>query len=127
MLDSDYVRAEPQKPAPEIPVRVFLKSQLMAALRQRSRPIIIEDCDLALPFTRMLRARELRLRVVGGIVADAMSFAINRYYGADIEACWYIGQYVLPGNVQRVILKPKALPLRTLGVSVPERSLLRLQ
>ena len=47
--------------------------------------------------------------------------------GADIEACWYIGQYVLPGNVQRVILKPKALPLRTLGVSVPERSLLRLQ
>ena len=33
------------------------------ALRQHARPIIIEDPDLALPFTRMLRARELRLAV----------------------------------------------------------------
>jgi hypothetical protein len=44
-----------------------------------------------------------------------MSYAINRYYSAHVEAHWYIGQYVLPGNVQRIILKPKALPLRTLG------------
>ena len=29
---------------------------------------------------------------------------------ADIEAHWHIGHYVLPGNVQKVILKPKALP-----------------
>src|ERR1700737_2771827 len=115
MLESDYTHANSPKPAPEGPVRVFLKSQLMAALRQHSRPIIIEDLDLALPFIRMLRARELRLRAVGGLVAEAMSYAINRYYSAHVEAHWYIGQYVLPGNVQRIILKPKALPLRTLG------------
>ena len=115
MLESDYTHANSPKPAPEVPVRVFLKSQLMAALRQHSRPIIIEDLDLALPFIRMLRARELRLRAVGGLVAEAMSYAINRYYSTHVEAHWYIGQYVLPGNVQRIILKPKALPLRTLG------------
>ncbi|HJY90338.1 MAG TPA: hypothetical protein VJ255_08665 [Candidatus Acidoferrum sp.] len=111
MLESDYTHANSPKPAPEVPVRVFLKSQLMAALRQHSRPIIIEDLDLALPFIRMLRARELRLRAVGGLVAEAMSYASS----AHVEAHWYIGQYVLPGNVQRIILKPKALPLRTLG------------
>jgi hypothetical protein len=81
-------------------VRVFLRSQLMAALRQHARPIVIEDPDPALPFTRMLRARELRL---GGLVAEAMSYAISRHYNAKVEAHWYIGQYVLPGNVQRII------------------------
>ena len=69
MLESDYTHAESPKPPPEVPVRVFLKSQLMAALRQHSRPIIIEDPDLALPFTRMLRARELRLKSVGGTLS----------------------------------------------------------
>ena len=87
-----------------------------------ARPIIIEDPDLALPFTRMLRARELRLRTVGGLVAEAMSYAISRYYRADIEAHWYIGQYVLPGNVPRVILKPKALRLRTLNIAASAAS-----
>ena len=69
MLESDYTHAESPKPPPEVPVRVFLKSQLMAALRQHSRPIIIEDPDLALPFTRMLRARELRRKSVGGALS----------------------------------------------------------
>ena len=102
MLESDYTHAESPKPVPELPVRVFVKSQLIAALRQHSRPIIIEDPDLALPFIRMLRAG---LTVVG----------IRRYYSAEIAAHWHFGQYVLPGNVHRVILKPKALPLPTLG------------
>ena len=57
VLESDYTHAVSPKPLPELPVRVFVKSQLMAALRQHSRPIIIEDPDLALPFIRMLRAR----------------------------------------------------------------------
>ena len=92
MLESDHTHAELSKPAPEVPVRVFLKSQLMAALRQHARPIIIEDPDLALPFTRMLRARELSLRAVGGLVAEAMSYAISRHYSADVEAHWYIGR-----------------------------------
>src|SRR3954447_1065342 len=122
MLESDYTHAESPKPSPEVPVRVFLKSQLMAALRQHSRPIIIEDPDLALPFTRILRARELRLRAVGGVVAEAVSYAIRRSCRADIEAHWYIGQYVLPGNLRRIILKPKALPLRTLGSVVSVHS-----
>ena len=72
MLESDYTHADTSKPPPEVPIRIFLKSQLMAALRQHARPIIIADPDLALPFTRMLRARELRLRTVGGLVAEAM-------------------------------------------------------
>jgi hypothetical protein len=46
---------------------------LIAALRQRSRPIVIEDPDIALPFIRMLRAR---LPAVG----------IRRYHSAEIEA-----------------------------------------
>ena len=122
MLESDYTHAESPKPAPEFPVRVFLKSQLVAALRQHARPIIIEDPDLALPFTRMLRARELRLRAVGGLVAEAMSYAISRHYHANVEAHWYIGQYVLPGNVQRIILKPKVLRLRTLDADLSAHS-----
>ena len=122
MLESDYTHAESPKPPPEVPVRVFLKSQLMAALRQHSRPIIIEDPDLALPFTRMLRARELRLKSVGGLLAEAMSYAISRHYRDDLEAHWYIGQYVLPGNVQRIILKPKVLRLRTLDADLSAHS-----
>jgi hypothetical protein len=105
MLESDYTHAKSPKRAPELPLRVFNKSQLIAALRQRSRPIVIEDPDLALPFIRMLRAP---LPTVG----------IRRYHGAEIEAHWHIGQYVLPGNMHRVILKPRALPLPTLGLGV---------
>ena len=118
MLESDYTHAVSPKPLPELPVRVFDRSQLMAALRQHSRPIIIEDPDLALPFIRMLRARELSPTAVGGLQAEAMTYAMGRYYGADVEAQWYIGQYMLPGNVQRVILKPKAPPLPRLGSGV---------
>ena len=122
MLESDYTHAKSPKPPREVPVRVFLKSQLMAALRQHSRPIIIEDPDVALPFTRMLRARELRLKSVGEILAEAMSYAISRHYRDDLEAHWYIGQYVLPGNVQRIILKPKVLRLRTLDADLSAHS-----
>ena len=49
-------------------------------------------------------------RPLGGLVAEMMSYAIRRCYGFDIETHWYIGRYVLPGNVQKVILKSKALP-----------------
>ena len=110
MLESSYINAEPPKPPPPVPVRVSLKSQLMAALRQNSRPIVIEDHELARPFARLLRARELRVWAFGALVADTMSYAMRRSYGADIEAHWYIGRYVLPGNVEKVILKPKAPP-----------------
>jgi membrane protein DedA with SNARE-associated domain len=44
---------------------------------------------------------------LGEFVAGTMSYALGRSYGADIEAHWYIARYVLPGNVQKVILKPK--------------------
>ena len=111
MVERYIIHTEPPpKPAPPVPVRVARKSQLIAALRQNARPIVIEDHDLARPFARLLRARELRLWAFGALVADTMSFAMSRSLGADIEAHWYIGHYVLPGNVQKVILKPKALP-----------------
>jgi hypothetical protein len=106
MLESDYIHAASPKPPPPIPVRVSRRSQLTAAL-QRARPIVIEDQELARPFARLLRARQLRLWALGEFVADTMSYAIGRSYGADIEAHWYIARYVLPGNVQKVILKPK--------------------
>jgi hypothetical protein len=112
MLESDYTHAESPKRAPELPLRVFNKSQLIAALRQRSRPIVIEDPDIALPFIRMLRAR---LPAVG----------IRRYHSAEIDVHWHIGQYVLPGNVHRVILKPRARPLPTLGSGVLPHSIPR--
>ena len=105
LLESDYI--QPPKPLPPIPVRVSRRSQLTAALRQHARPIVSEDQGLARPFARLLRARELRLWAVGEFVADTMSHAIGRSYGANIEAHWSVGRYVLPGNVQKVILKPK--------------------
>src|SRR5262245_10320373 len=105
LWESDYI--QPPKPLPPIPVRVSRRSQLTAALRQHARPIVIEDQGLARPFARLLRARELRLWAVGEFVADTMSHAIGRSYGANVEAHWYVGRYVLPGNVQKVILKPK--------------------
>jgi hypothetical protein len=83
---------------------------LRAALRQHKHPIVIEDQDLARPFVRLLRTRDPKLRPLGAFVAEIASYAIRRSYGFDIEAHWYIGGYVLPGNVQKVILKSKALP-----------------
>ena len=88
-MDSDYVPREVPKAQPEMPVRVFLNSQLIAALRQHARPIVIEDQVLARPFVRLLRARDLRLGMVGALLElKGISYAINRYYGADIEAHW---------------------------------------
>jgi hypothetical protein len=110
LLESDYVHAEPPKPPPPIPVRVSRRSQLMTALRQHERPIVIEDQDLARPFVRLLRTRDMKLRPLGALVAEMMSYTIRRCYGSDIENDWYIGGYILPGNVQKVILKSKALP-----------------
>ena len=82
----------------------------MAALQQHERPIVIEDQDLARPFVRLLRTRDMKLRPLGAIVAEMMSYSIRRCYGSDIENDWYIGGYILPGNVQKVILKSKAFP-----------------
>ena len=110
-LETEYVRAETLKPAPPAPVRVSRQSQLRAALRQHERPIVIEDQDLAQPFVRLLRARDMKLRLLGGLVAEMTSYTIRRCYGFDVEDDWYIGGYVLPGNVQKVILKSKALPI----------------
>jgi hypothetical protein len=107
VLESDYIYADRPKTLPPIPLRVSRRSQLRAALRQHATPIVIEDQDLARPFARMLRARELRLWALGELVANTMSHAIGLSYGANIEAHWHVGRYVLPGNVQKVILKPK--------------------
>jgi hypothetical protein len=106
VLIIEYIQAEQPKDPPPKAVRVCRRSQLLAALRQNNRPIIIEDPELARPFTRLLRVRKMRL--VGGLVTDAMAYALRQYYGTDIEERWCIGGYVLPGNAQRVILKPKA-------------------
>jgi hypothetical protein len=106
MFERDYVQADPPKRAP-LPVRVARQSQLIAALRQRVRPIVIEDHELARPFIRLLQARELRLWALGEFVADTMSHSIARCYGTDVEGQWHVGRYVLPGNVEKVILKPK--------------------
>ena len=107
MLESDYIHAASPKPPPPIPVGVSRRSQLTAALRQHARPIVIEDQELAAPFARLLRARELPSLGSSKFVADAMCSAIGRSYGVNIEAHWYMGRYVLPGNVEKVILKPK--------------------
>jgi hypothetical protein len=115
MLESDYIHVQQTKPPPQIPVRVFHRIGIEGCPRQKVRPIVIEDPDLARPFARLLRARTLPLRALGGLVA----YAIGWCYSADIEAHWYIGRYVLPGNLQKVILKPKAPPFLVLGTSSP--------
>jgi hypothetical protein len=83
MLESDYVQAELFKPPPLLPVRVSRKSQLVAALRQRARPIVIENEELARPFARLLEAREF-----GDFIADTISEWIVKFYGTEIEAQW---------------------------------------
>ena len=98
-MPTGYVQAEPPKPAPPVPVRVSRRSQLMAALRQNKHPIVIEDQDLAQPFVRLLRTRDMKTAAARAIVAEIASYAIRRSYGSDIEAHWHIGGYVLPGNV----------------------------
>jgi hypothetical protein len=103
MLKNDYVEAKPIAP---LPVRVSHKSELLAALRQRARSIVIEDQELARPFVRLLRTRELSW-MAGELPTDTMLDWISRTYKTDIKAQWYMGRYVLPGNVQKVILKPK--------------------
>src|SRR5262249_19132401 len=108
MLKSDYVEAKPIAP---LPVRVSHKLELLAALRQRARSIVIEDQELARPFVRLLRARQLLSWAVDELPTD--TDWISRTYGTDIEAQWYMGRYVLPGNVQRVILKPKRVSQET--------------
>ena len=50
--ERSYVQAEPPQTLPPVPVRVSRKSQLMAALRQHARPIVIEDPYLGRPFSR---------------------------------------------------------------------------
>ena len=105
LLERDYSNADPRKSLPPIPVRVSRRSQLIAALRQNERPIVIEDQGLAGPFVRLSRVRELGR--LGEFVANTMSSGIDESYGANVEAYWYVGRYVLPGNVQKVILKPK--------------------
>jgi hypothetical protein len=109
-LVSEYIHAESVKPAPPVLVRVSRRSQLTAALRQHERPIVIENQDLAQPFVRLLRARGMKLRPLGAIVAEMTSYTIRRCYGFDVENDWYIGGYILPGNIQKVILRSKALP-----------------
>ena len=96
-----YIHADPPKSSPPIPVRVSRRSQLTAALRQHARPIVIEDQELAGPFVRLLRARQLRLWGVGEFLANTMSCGIDQSYGANVEADWYVGRYILPGNVWR--------------------------
>jgi hypothetical protein len=107
LLEHHYVYADPPKSLPPMPVRVSRRSQLTAALRQHARLIVIEDQDLAGPFVRLLRARQLRLWGLGEFVANTMSSGIDQSYGANVEAHWYVGGYLLPRNVQKVILKPK--------------------
>ena len=68
-----YIHADPPKSLPPIPVHVSRRSQLTAALRQHARPIVIEDQELAGPFIRLLRARQLRLWGLGEFVANTMS------------------------------------------------------
>ena len=46
--------------------------------------------------------------------ADTILYSIIRSYGTDIEAQWDVGKYVLPGNVEKVILKPKQHPKKAL-------------
>jgi hypothetical protein len=114
MLESDYVEAEPPKLPLPVPVRVARRSHLRAALRQHARPIVIEDQEIARRFARLLRARRLRLWALGEFLADTISYALARCYGTNIEAHWYIDGYILPGNVQKVILKPKLEARQTL-------------
>jgi hypothetical protein len=78
-------------------------------------PIAIDSClaatreayQLAHPFARLLLARELQSLASAEYVMDAISKAIQRSFGTNIEAQLHMGRYVAPGNVQKVILKPK--------------------
>ena len=95
MLESDYIHAASPKPPPPIPVRVSRRSQLTAALRQHARPIVIEDQELARPFARLLRARQLRLWALGEFVADWVptsrsraSLVADRPLRSDYRELW---------------------------------------
>src|SRR5262245_56669151 len=69
-LDSDYIAAEAPKPVPPSPLRVSRQSQSRVALRQHKHPIVIEDQDLARPFVRLLRTRDMKTAAARAIVAE---------------------------------------------------------
>ena len=97
MLESHYVHPNPSKPPPT-PVRVSCRSQLIAALRQRARPIVIEDQELARPFARLLLARELQ-SLASAEYRHRYDFESDpRSFGTDIEAQWHMGRYVAAGE-----------------------------
>src|SRR5438445_6077615 len=75
LLERDYSNADPRKSLPPIPLRVSRRSQLIAALHQNERPIVIEDQGLAGPFIRLLRVRELGR--LGEFVTNMMSSGID--------------------------------------------------
>src|SRR5262245_18921404 len=52
----------------------------------------------------------MKPRPLRALVAEMMSYTIRRRYGLDVEDDWHIGGYVLPGNIQKVNLRSKALP-----------------
>src|ERR1700737_4597940 len=110
MFERDYVEAVPPRRAP-LPVRVSRRSQLITALRQRVRPIVIEDQELACPFARLLRARELQVWAPGEVVADTISYSIARCYGTDIEGQWHMGRYVVERKESQCYSSCSTLPL----------------
>jgi hypothetical protein len=69
LFERDYSNADLRKSLPPIPVRVSRRSQLIAALRQNERPIVIEDQRLAGPFVRLLRVREWQIRCRAGSIS----------------------------------------------------------
>ena len=75
MLETDYVHAELPKLPPPVPVRVSRQSQLRTALLRHESLIVIEDQDLARPFVRLLRTRDMKLRPLGAFVAEIASYA----------------------------------------------------
>ena len=85
MLESNYTHVTPLKPPPPRPVRVSRRSQLIAALRQHARPIVIEDQELARPFARLLRAWELRSCALAKFVAGAIAVLRREHRGALVH------------------------------------------
>jgi hypothetical protein len=86
-------------------IHVKTKRQLFEALRQHTKPIVIEDRTLARIFFFLLWLQGLWL--VPDKVADIVKYAISQRYHANLKSDWHVGPYHIDNQI---ILTPTRPP-----------------
>lgn len=66
-------------------IRVARPDQLRDALRQKSKPVVIDDEKMAAHFRRLQITREARRWLIGPLIVAFLAYAISQRYKVDIS------------------------------------------